>query len=89
MVVPIIPKLLTYHTECYIEEKRSFKYYTLSSQPINGNTFKSITIASLALSFVVLLNGGFWFVLPLLLLPGIRLYSWMTYEKDLHVTEQA
>ncbi len=84
VVAPVPVKLLTYHVDCYLKVRDRMERLFLGKQPVNDNASTSMAIACMALAIVIFLNSyGYWLIAPLMIIPGVRFFSYLAYEKKL------
>jgi hypothetical protein len=82
--------VIPYHHSCYSKALKGCQTFFVGNEPINGasGTFKMV-ISLLFLMFLFFLpsdfmSSGGWLLIPLsLLIPSVRLYSWIRYERHL------
>lgn len=85
VVAPTLPfRFETYHVKCFLKVRDRLEKLSLGRQPINDSGVSSMAVASIALTVVILLNSyGYLLIAPLMIMPAIRLYSYLVYEKQL------
>lgn len=81
----VLFSVVPYHARCYSQALKGLQSVVVGNSPINGIMGTVVAALALIMALIVLtfFPPGRWMGLVMLLVPAIRLYSWLSLEQHI------